>query len=101
MLDARPHQYRPGTPGGLDRATWERAMNRLRTISRLLGFCLATVIARMMIDGPALASGLTAALILALLLATLRLEARGRRVRPAPSPNTTHARPTAVTSDEL
>jgi hypothetical protein len=57
-------------------------MNRLRRVSLLLGIVLATVVARMVIDGPKLLLAVTAALVLALLVGSLRLEHAGRRVRP-------------------
>jgi hypothetical protein len=61
-------------------------MNRLRRISLLLGIILATVVARMIIDGLSLLSALTAALILALLVGSLRLKQLGRGVRPGSGP---------------
>jgi predicted membrane protein len=47
----------------------------------LIGIALVTVLVRMMIEGPTLLSVLTAALILALLLASLGLWQWGRRLR--------------------
>jgi hypothetical protein len=67
-------------------------MNRLRRISLLLGIILATVVARMIIDGLTLLSALTAALVLALLGGSLRLERLGRRVRPGSGPDTDPSR---------
>jgi hypothetical protein len=61
-------------------------MNRLRRISRLLSAALAAVVARMFIDGPKLVGALTGALILVLLVCSLALRRRGRRLHPgAPS----------------
>jgi len=62
-------------------------MNRLRRISLLLGIVLATVVARMIIDGLKVLTALTAALVLALLVGSLRLRQLGRRVRPGSGPN--------------
>ena len=63
-------------------------MNQLRRISLLLSVVLATVVARMIIDGLTLLSALTAALVLALLVGSLRLKQLGRRVRPGTRRNT-------------
>jgi hypothetical protein len=78
----------PGKPIAIDRQSWEREMNGLRRIIILLGVVLAAVIARMVIDGPKLGSGLTAAVFLALLLCSLRLRRRGRLLRPEASSET-------------
>ena len=62
-------------------------MSRLRTIILLLGFSLLTVVARMVIDGPSLLAALTAALIIALLVGSLRLRQQARRLRPGSDPD--------------
>ena len=56
-------------------------MNRLRRIILLLSVTLAAVIARMVIDGPKLIGGLTGAVLLVLLLCSLRLRQQGRRLQ--------------------
>lgn len=53
----------------------------------LIGIALVTVLVRMMIEGPTLLSSLTAALILALLLASLRLWQWGQRLRSSRGPD--------------
>jgi hypothetical protein len=63
-------------------------MKGLHRISLLLGVALAAVIARMVIDGPKPLGGVTAALILVLLLFSLHLTQRGRRLRPGASSET-------------
>jgi hypothetical protein len=63
-------------------------MKGLRRISLLLSVALAAVIARMVIDGPKLLGGLTGALILVLLLVSLRLGQQGRRLQPGASSET-------------
>jgi hypothetical protein len=63
-------------------------MKGLRRISLLLSVALAAVIARVVIDGPKLLSGLTGALILVLLLFSLRLMQQGRRLDPGASSET-------------
>jgi hypothetical protein len=63
-------------------------MNRLRTIILLLGITLLTVVARVIIDGPSLLAALTAAVIIVLLLGSLRLRQQGRRLRPGAAPET-------------
>jgi uncharacterized membrane protein YkvI len=73
------------TPAAIDEQTWERAMKGLRRISMLLSVALVAVIARMVIDGAKLFGGLTGALILALLLFSLRLRQQGRRLDPRAS----------------
>ena len=61
-------------------------MRALRRIILLLSVALAAVIARMVIDGPKLLGGLTGALIVVLLLCSLRLRRHGHRLHPgAPS----------------
>jgi hypothetical protein len=57
-------------------------MNRLRTIILLLGATLLTVVVRMIIDGLTLLGGLTAALMIVLLLGALHLRRQGSRLRP-------------------
>jgi hypothetical protein len=59
-------------------------MNRLRTIILLVGATLLTVVARMMIDGLTLLGGLTAVLMIVLLLGSLYLRRQGSRLRPDP-----------------
>ena len=54
----------------------------------LLGVILGTVVARIIIHGLTVLSGLTAALVLPLLLGSLLLGQLGRRVRPGSGPNT-------------
>jgi hypothetical protein len=78
----------PGTPATIDKQDLERAMEGLRRFSLLLSVALAAVIARLVIDGPTVAGGLTGALILALLLFSLRLKQQGRRLQPSASPET-------------
>jgi hypothetical protein len=63
-------------------------MKGLRRISLLLSVALTAVIARMVIDGPKLVAGLTGALILVLLLFSLRLRQQGRRLEPSTSSET-------------
>jgi hypothetical protein len=63
-------------------------MKGLRRVSLLLSVALAAVIARIVINGPTLVSGLTGALVLALLLFSLRLKQQGRRLKPSASPET-------------
>jgi hypothetical protein len=58
-------------------------MNRLRRIILLLSVALAAVIARTLIDGPKLLGGLTAALIVVLLLCSLALRRQGVRLQPS------------------
>jgi hypothetical protein len=67
-------------------------MKGLRRISLLLSVALAAVIARIVIGGPTLAGGLTGALLLALLLFSLRLKQQGRRLQPSASPETKRAK---------
>jgi hypothetical protein len=67
-------------------------MKALRTTILLLGFSLLTVVARMLIDGPTLLGALTAALISALLLGSLRLRQHARRLRPGSDPDTDRSR---------
>jgi hypothetical protein len=55
-------------------------MNRLRRISLLLSVALAAVVARVIIDGPNLLSGLTTALGVVLLLCSLALRRQGVRL---------------------
>jgi hypothetical protein len=62
-------------------------MSGLRRVRLLLTIVLATVVARIIIDGLTLLSALTAALVLALLGGSLRVEQLGRRARPGPGPN--------------
>jgi hypothetical protein len=74
------------TQAAIDEHVWEREMKGLRRISLLLSVTLASLVARMVIDGPKPLSGLTGALILVLLLCSLRLRRQGRRLHPgAPS----------------
>jgi len=63
-------------------------MNRLRRSSVLLSAALAAVVARMVIDGPMLVGALTGALILVLLVCSLALGRRGRRLHPGASSQT-------------
>ena len=63
-------------------------MKGLRLISLLLSVTLAAVLARMVIDGPKPVGGLTGALILVLLLCSLRLRRQGRRLQPGASSET-------------
>jgi hypothetical protein len=60
-------------------------MKGLRRISLLLSVALTAVIARMVINGPELLAGLTAAAMLALFLFSLYLMQRGRRLQPGAS----------------
>jgi hypothetical protein len=53
-------------------------MTGLRRVIVFLGFILATVVARMIIEGPSPLPALLAALIIALLLGALRLRRSGR-----------------------
>jgi hypothetical protein len=55
-------------------------MNRLSRMILLLTVTLAAVIARTVIDGPKLIGGFTGALLLVLLLCSLRLRQQGRRL---------------------
>jgi hypothetical protein len=66
-------------------------MKGLRRISLLLSVTLAAVAARMIIDGPNPLGGLTGALILVLLLCSLRLTRQGRRLQPGAIPETERA----------
>jgi hypothetical protein len=63
-------------------------MKGLRRISLLRSVTLAAVVARMVIDGPKLLGGLTGALIVVLLLCSLRLRRQGRRLHPGASSET-------------
>jgi ketosteroid isomerase-like protein len=88
-------------------------MNRLRRIVLLLSFSLAAVVARTVIDGPELVGALTGALIVVLLICSLALRRRGRRLHRAmhvdhPDPARTahlirceigHTEPATVRSD--
>jgi hypothetical protein len=78
----------PGARAAIDEQVWERTMNRLRRIILLLSVALATVIARMVIDGPKLLGGLTGALIVVLLLCSLALRRQGVRLQPGASSET-------------
>ena len=74
------------TQVAIDEHVWEREMKGLRRISLLLTVTLVAVVARMVIDGPKPLSGLTGAVILVLLLCSLRLRRQGHRLHPgAPS----------------
>jgi hypothetical protein len=66
----------------IDKQVFERAMNRLRRITLLLGAALAAVIARIVVDGPKLSLDLTGALILLLLAWSVALRRHGRRRDP-------------------
>ncbi len=57
-------------------------MNRLRTIILVLGATLLAIAARMIIDGLTVLNGLTAALMIVLLLASLHLRRQCSRLRP-------------------
>ena len=63
-------------------------MDRLRRIILLLSVALASVIARMVIDGPRVLGDFTGALIVALLLCSLALRRQGVRLQPAASSET-------------
>ena len=63
-------------------------MNGLRRIVLLLSVALAAVVARIIIDGPKLVSGLTGAPIVVLLLCSLALRRQGRRLDPGASSET-------------
>lgn len=84
--DQPPSRTAP-TRARRDQANWDREMNRLRTVSLLLGFTLLTVAARMIIDGVTPLSGMTAALMIVLLVASLLLRRRGTRLRPGADRN--------------
>lgn len=71
----------PGTATGVADPTWERELNRLRRVSLVLGVILATVLVRMVVNGPTLLTGLAAGLIAALLLAYVLLWRWGKRLR--------------------
>jgi hypothetical protein len=75
-------------PTAIDQQVWERTMNGLRRIVLLLSTALAAVVARIIIDGPKLVSGLTGALIVVLLLCSLALRRQGRRLDPGASSET-------------
>jgi hypothetical protein len=60
-------------------------MQGLHRISLLLSATLASVVAHMVTDGPKLLGGLTGAVILVLLLCSLRLRHQGRRLHPVAS----------------
>jgi hypothetical protein len=67
-------------------------MKALRNVILLLGFTLLTVVARMVIGGPSLLGAVTAALISALLLGSLRLRRHARRQRPGSDPDNVSVR---------
>jgi hypothetical protein len=77
-----------GCTSRIDKQVWEREMNRLRRISLLLGAALAAVVARIVIDGPELVSGLTGSLILVLLVCSQALRRQGRRLSRGTSSET-------------
>lgn len=80
-----------GPRDAIDEQVWERTMNGLRRIILLLSVALAAVVARMIIDGPNLLSGLTGALIVVLLLCSLALRRQGVRLQPGASSETERA----------
>jgi hypothetical protein len=63
-------------------------MKGLRRIILLLSVSLASVVARMVIDGPKLLGGLTAALIVVFLLCSIALRRQGARLQPGASSET-------------
>lgn len=63
-------------------------MNRLRRITLVLSTALVAVIARIVIDGPKLATGLTGALMLFLIACSAALTRQGRRLAPGASSET-------------
>jgi hypothetical protein len=63
-------------------------MKGLRRISLLLSVTLAAVVARMVIDGPKPLGDLTGAVILVLLLCSVALRRRGRRLHAGTSSET-------------
>jgi hypothetical protein len=75
-------QRSPASRSDLERAIWDREMRRLRMATRLLSAVLLALVARMIISGPRFATELSAAIITLILLATLCLTRRGRRLRP-------------------
>jgi hypothetical protein len=64
---------------------------RLRIDDRLFSVALATVIARMVVDGPKPLDGLAGALILVLLLCSVALRRQGVRLQPGVSSETERA----------
>jgi hypothetical protein len=81
---AEVKDHGPGATVSVGPAT----MNRLRRIILLLSVTLAAVIARMVIDDPKVIGGLTGALLLVLLLCSLRLRQHGRRLHLRATPET-------------
>jgi hypothetical protein len=86
--DARHRGELRGARAAIDEQVWERTMRGLRRIILLLSVSLASVIARMVIDGPKLLGGLTGALIVVLLLCSLALRRQGVRLQPGASSET-------------
>ena len=85
--DRPPEPTRSGrTRAAIDKQVFERAINRLRRITLLLGAALGAVIARIVVDGPKLSLDLTGALILLLLACSVALKRHGRRLNPDASP---------------
>jgi hypothetical protein len=76
---------RVNTPSRINRqhAIWEREMRRLRVTSRVLAAALLAVVARIIIAGLTLTSGLTATVIAALTVASSLLTRHGHRHEPA------------------
>jgi hypothetical protein len=66
----------------LERAVWERVMRRLHVINRLLTAVLLALGVRMIVSGLSFASGLAAAIIAVLLVASLALTSHGRQLEP-------------------
>jgi 4-amino-4-deoxy-L-arabinose transferase-like glycosyltransferase len=69
----------------LRHAIWEREMKRLGVVTRLLAAVLLALVARILIFGSTVTTGLTATVIAALTLASLLLTRYGRRHEPPPS----------------
>jgi hypothetical protein len=88
-----------GARAAIDEQVWQRTMNRLRRITLLLSVALATVVARMVIDVPKLLGGLTAAVIVVLLLCSLAVTRQGRRLQPGAASETSGSTPADAQPD--
>ena len=67
----------------LERVVWEREMRRLRVGSRVLVVVLVALIARGIVSGVNPVLAFTAAVIVGLLIACLRLAHQGRELEPS------------------
>jgi Flp pilus assembly protein TadB len=88
----RPATTRSTAATPPDREAWQRETKALRNVILLLGFTLLTLVVRMVIDGSSLLGAVTAALISALLLGSLRLRQHAQRQRPGSDPDNVSVR---------